>query len=159
MYHIRPTALIIALAITALAACKKDQPAPPPPPPAAAPAPATPAPPPPPAPAPLTVADVQLASALDEAGNPAPVSDTFAPSDAIHAVVATTGTGNAALAANWTFGADRQAVHQEEHRIDTDGPARHLFRINMDDGFPVGDYHLDISLDGNVVSSKSFKVQ
>ena len=157
MYRIRPTALIIALAITALAACKKDQPAPPPPPPAAAPAPATPAP--PPAPAPLTVADVQLGSALGEDGNPAPVRDTFAPSDAIHAVVATTGTGNAALAANWSFGADRQAVHQEEHRIDTDGPARHLFRINMDDGFPVGDYHLDISLDGNVVSSKSFKVQ
>lgn len=158
MYRIRPTALILALAAVSLTACKKDEPAPPPPP-VAAPAPAPVAPPPPPAAQPLTVTDVRLGNTLGEDGNPATVLDTFAPADAIHAVVSTTGTGNATLAANWTYGADRQAVHQEEHRIDTDAPAKHLFRIHMDDGFPTGDYQVDISLNGTVVSSKSFKVQ
>lgn len=159
MYRMRPTALILALAVASLAACKKDEPAPPPPPPAPAPAPAPAAPPPPPAPAPLAVADVQLANALDEAGKAIAVIDTFAPSDGIYALVHTTGAGNAALAASWTYGAERLAVHQEEHRIDTTGPNTHVFRITKEDGFPAGDYQVEISLDGNVVSSKQFKVQ
>ncbi len=159
MNRIRPTALVLALAVAGLSACKKDEPAPPPAP-APTPAPAAaPAPPPPPVAAPLTVTDVQLGKALTESGDAVPMTGAFAPADAIHAVVLTTGNGNATLGANWTFGADRQAVHQEEHRIDTNGPSRHLFRINMDDGFPVGEYHIDVTLDGKVVTSKSFSVQ
>lgn len=157
MYRMRPTALIIALAVATLAACKKDEPAPPPPPPPPAPAPAQA--PPPPAPAPLSVADVQLTNALTDDGKPVAVIDTFAPADGIYAVVSTTGVGNGKLAASWTFGADRQAVHQEEHQIDTTGPGQHVFRITKGDGFPVGDYQVDISLNGAAVSSKTFKVQ
>ncbi|MFB9067667.1 hypothetical protein [Pseudofulvimonas gallinarii] len=159
MNRIRPTALVLALAVAGLTACKKDEPAPAPAP-APSPAPAaTPAPPPAPAAAPLAVADVQLGNALTESGDAVPMTGAFSPKDAIHAVVHTTGVGNATLGANWTYGADRQAVHQEEHRIDTDGPSRHLFRINMEDGFPTGTYQVDVTLDGNVVSSKSFSIE
>lgn len=150
--------LLITLTAAALTACKKDEPAPA----ATAPAPAaTPAEPvaTAPAPAPLTIAEVQMAKAVDEDFRAAEPTTTFAPNDAIYAVVLTEGVGTATLAARWTYGADRQPVYQEEHKINATGPGVNNFRITKPDGFPAGDYQVEVLLDGVVASSRDFKVQ
>lgn len=150
-------ASVLALA---LVACKKDEPAPTPapaPPPAAS-TPAA-APPSAPAPAPVRIAEVQMARMVGEDMRATEPATTFAGTDAIYAVVLTEGTGNGTLGARWTYGAEREPVYQEEHAIQATGPGVHNFRITKPDGFPAGDYQVEIVLDGTVVQTRDFKVQ
>jgi hypothetical protein len=109
--------------------------------------------------APLSIAEVQMARAVGEDMRAAEPATTFAPADAIYAVVLTEGAGTGTIAARWTFGPDRQPVYQEEHKIDVKGPGVNNFRITKPDGFPAGDYQVDILLDGNVEATRQFKVQ
>lgn len=152
-------ASVLALALTA---CKKDEPAPTPaptPPPAASVPPATPAAAPAPAQTAVRVTDVQMARTVGEDMRATEQATTFAPADAIYAVVLTDGTGNGTIGARWTYGAEREPVYQEEHAIQATGPGVHNFRITKPDGFPAGDYQVEIVLDGAVVQTRDFKVQ
>jgi hypothetical protein len=147
----------------ALVACKKDDPAPTPvpaPPPVSQPA-TTPPPAPVPAPAATSVrvAEVQMARMVGEDMRATEPTTTFAATDAIYAVELTEGAGNGTLGARWTFGAEREPVHQEEHSIQATGPGVHNFRITKPDGFPAGDYQVEVVLDGAVVQTRDFKVQ
>ena len=154
--------LILAAAIAgalALSACgKKEQPAPPPP--AAAPAPApAPVAPPPPAPAPVAVAAVDLGSAIGPDQKVTTATNEFTPKDTIYAAVSTTGTApNAVLAAKWTY-QDGQTVNESNQSIAPNGPAVTSFHISKPDGWPVGSYKVEISLNGQSVASKDFSVK
>jgi hypothetical protein len=152
-------ASVLALA---LAACKKDEPAPTPaptPPPAASVPPAAPPPAPAPAQTAVRVTDVQMARTVGDDMRATELATTFAPADAIYAVVLTDGTGSGTIGARWTFGTGREPVYQEEHAIQATGPGVHNFRITKPDGFPAGDYQVEIVLDGAVVQTRDFKVQ
>lgn len=158
----RSSALYLALAgALALGACNK-QPTPPPAP-AAAPAPAsTPAAPPPaapatPAPAP---ADATTLNSVTLSTTPGGASMTqFGPKDTIYANVATQSSGGTAtISATWTFG-DGLMVNSSDQQIAATGPATTTFHVNKPDGWPVGKYHLQISIDGKAVNSTDFEVK
>lgn len=90
-------------------------------------------------------------------------TDTFAPNDTIHAVVATTTSDPAAsvktkLTANWMFDGD-QPVSEDSRDVTLSGDGMTEFRISKPDGLPAGDYTVQISMDGKMVQSKSFKVK
>lgn len=147
-------------AALALSACgKKEEPAPSAPPPAATPAPApAPTTPPPaatPAPAPVTVASVNL-------GNDEKVTTpttTFAPKDTIYAAVTTTGSApTATLAAKWTY-QDGQTVNESSQPLAPNGSDVTTFHISKPDGWPAGNYKVEITLDGKPVASKEFSVK
>lgn len=152
-------ASVLALA---LVACKKDEPAPTPapvPPPAAGVPPAAPPPAAAPAQAGVRIAEVQMARMVGEDMRATEPTTTFAPADAIYAVVLTEGTGAGTIGARWSYGAEREPVYQEEHAIEPTGPGVHNFRITKPDGFPAGDYQVEIVLDGAVVQTRDFKVE
>lgn len=157
--------LIVALAgALALSACgKKEEPAPPPAAtPAPAPAPTTPPPAatPAPAPAPLAVASVDLGNAVDADGKKvtAPTT-TFAAKDTIYAAVTTTGSApTATLTAKWTY-QDGQLVNSSDQTLAPNGEAVTTFHIAKPDGWPAGNYKVEISLDGKSVASKDFSVK
>ena len=154
--------LIVAIAgALALSACgKKEEPAAPPvATPAPAPMPATPAPAPAPAPAPVSVSSVELGTAVGPDQKVTAATTTFAPKDTIYAAVSTTGTAaNAVLNAKWTY-QDGQTVNESSQTIAPNGPAVTSFHISKPDGWPAGNYKVDISLDGKSVSSKDFSVK
>lgn len=153
------TALVAGLA---LAGCKKDAPAPATPPPAEAPAtapapaPAAPA----PATASLTVTGVDLGNAIGSDARIAAPTTTFAANDTIHASVATDGAGPGKVDARWTFGegADQQVVHTEAKDVPA-GPQVTEFRIQKPDGWPVGKYSVEVSVDGNIAQTRPFEVK
>ena len=155
----RHFALAVAAAV-ALAACGKKETPPPPPPPAPAPAPA-PAPVTPPAPVGVTLSAVTLGKAVGEDKKVTAAAETFAKGDTIHASIDTTGAGSATLVAKWTFTKDGKTVPVKEDTatIAPTGPATTEFHISKPDGWPAGDYTVEILLDGKPVASKSFKVQ
>lgn len=151
--------LIAAMAgALALSACgKKEEPAPPPPM-EQAPAP-TPPPASAPAPAPVTVASVDLGTAVDADQKVTAPTGEFAPTDTIYAAVSTTGTApNAVLNAKWTF-QDGQTVNESSQTIAPNGNAVTSFHISKPDGWPAGNYKVEISLDGQQVASKDFTVK
>lgn len=145
---LRPSLLALSLVLgLGAVACKKN---------------AEPAPPPAPAPAPVAavrVSDVALGSSLNADKSVAMAATTFKPTDTIYAAVKTDGTSTGAtLAAKWTF-EDGQTVHQESLSIAPTGPAITEFHIAKPDGWPVGKYKVEITLNGNPAASRDFEVR
>jgi hypothetical protein len=101
-----------------------------------------------------------LGNAVGADGQVAAPSTSFAPKDTIYAVVATNSSGqsNATVSAKWTFG-DGQLVNESNEAIAANGPATTTFHISKPDGFPVGKYKVEISVDGKAGSSTDFEVK
>lgn len=153
--------LVLATALVgsiALVGCKKKEEPVVTPPATETPAPA-PAPEPAPAPAAsaTTVSSVDLGNAIGADNKiTAPIS-TFATKDAIYASVATDGPNPGKLNAKWSF-QDGQVVHTEDKDVAA-GPQVTQFQITKPDGWPVGKYKLEVSLDGAVVQTREFEVK
>src|SRR5687768_4318667 len=151
--------LALALVAVGLVACKKDPP--PAPAPAPAPAPKT-APAPAPAPAGVTVSSATLGSAVGSDKKVSAPKESFAKNDTIYVSVDTSGTGTANLKVNWTYtGKDGKTVpvKEDSQTIQASGASTTEFHISKPDGWPAGDYTVEVSQDGRVVQTKRFKVQ
>lgn len=142
--------LLPFLALGVALACSKAAP----PPPAASPY----APPPTAAAAPLKVTDVEVGRALGADKKISDKTDSFKPADTIYVSVATEGASpGATLAAHWTY-KEGQLVKHDETTIAPTGSAVTEFHIVKPGGWPVGDYKVEVMLDGASAGSKSFKV-
>ena len=150
------TTYLLAAALTlGLAGCKKE--APPPPPPPAAPTPAVVA----PAPAAVAVAGITLGKAIGADKKVTAAADSFGKADTIYASVDTTGTGTATLKAKWTYHKGDKAadVSESTDTLNAKGPASTEFHVSKPSGWPLGDYQVEISLDGKSAGVKKFTVK
>ena len=150
--------LALALVAVGLVACKKD------PPPAPAPMPAPPttqAPPPPPAPAAVTVSSATLGSAVGADKKVTAPQESFAKNDTIYVAVDTAGSGSANLKAKWTFvsGGKSVSVKEDTQSIQATAPSTTEFHISKPDGWPAGDYQVEVMLNDQVVQTKKFAVK
>ncbi|HEY6322538.1 MAG TPA: hypothetical protein VJA16_13365 [Thermoanaerobaculia bacterium] len=89
-------------------------------------------------------------------------ADTFAPSDTVHAVVGTTGgSPGARLTARWSWvsrsGAEKP-VGDETKTIAPTADTSTDFILTKIDGLAIGDYKIEILLDGTSVATKAFRV-
>ena len=150
------TYLIAALFALGLAACKKD--APPAPAPAPAPAPTTSA----PAPsAAVSVSSATLGSAVGGDKRITTATESFAKGDTIYVSVATAGSGTATIKSRWTYmsGGKWVPVKEDTQTIQATGPAVTEFHISKPDGWPAGDYQVEILVNDQVASTKKFAVR
>ena len=141
-----------------LAACgKKDEPKTSP---APAPAPSI-EPAPAPAPAGVAVSSVTAGSAIGADKKVTSATDTFAKTDTMYVSIDTTGSGSANLAAKWTYrkGDQVTVVQEDSMTINTTGPATHEFHVSKPDGWPAGDYEVEVTLDGRSAGSKKLTVK
>jgi hypothetical protein len=156
------TLIAVMAGALALSACGKDESHTAPPtstPPTTTSTPPPAAPPPAPAAAPVTVASVDLGSAVGADQRVTTPASEFTPQDTIYAAVSTTGSAaNAVLNAKWTY-QDGQTVNESSQTIAPSGPAVTTFHISKPDGWPAGTYKVEISLDGKSVASKDFSVK
>ena len=146
-------AIAIIAVVAALPGCKKSQELPAPAATQATPVPA------PAAPAePVAVVGLTLGKELGADKRVMSESTTFSPKDTIYVSVDTHGTApSAAIAARWTY-QDGQTVHEESQSVRLSGPATTEFHIAKPDGWPKGDYKVEILLDGVPVKTADFKV-
>jgi len=151
--------IAVLVLLVAQAACKK-KPEPAPPPVASEPAPA-PETMPAPVPAGVSVSSVTLGKAIGADKKVTEPTESFAKNDTIYASVATTGAAPSAdLGARWTYeGANGSTLVKEDHQaIAPTGDAATEFHIAKPDGWPAGNYKVEITLDGNTVMTKMYKV-
>jgi hypothetical protein len=62
------------------------------------------------------------------------------------------------LKARWTY-QDGQVVDETEQAIAPTGDAATEFHISKPDGWPVGQYRVEVFLDGNPVQAMEFQVK
>ena len=107
----------------------------------------------------LTVTEVNLGSSINNDRSVlAPASD-FAPTDTIYASVETEGTGSSAtLTARWLY-EDGQVVNESSQSISPTGPAITEFHISMPNGFPAGEYTVEILLNNERVETEDFEIE
>ena len=157
LHYAVATALVATLA---LAGCKKkDETTPPvavePTPSATAPAPlpgAT-----------VSVTSVELGNAVGPDMKVTTASTSFSTTDTIIAAVSTSTSDSLAnvpgkLGAKWSF-QDGQVINDESKDANFTGSGVTNFQISKPDGWPAGNYKVEISLDGTVVQTKDFSVQ
>jgi hypothetical protein len=160
--------LVVAIALAVAGCGKKAEPPPPPAPPPEPPPVTMPASPPPMQPAALPAEPARVAVAAVTVGNAigadhrvSAATDTFAPQDTIYASVDTTGVGTASLAARWTYhrGDQVAVVKEDTMSITATGPATNEFHVSKPDGWPPGDYMVEITLNGEAAGSGKFVVK
>ena len=146
--------IAVMLVAAGLAGCKKETP----PAPAPAPSPTTSA----PAPAAaVTVTSATLGKAVGPDKNVSAPTESFAKNDTIYVSIATTGSGIATLKSRWTFASGGRSVPVKEdaQTVQTSGPAVTEFHISKPDGWPAGDYQVEIVLNDQVVQTRKFAVK
>ena len=89
---------------------------------------------------------------------------SFVPMDAIYVAVSTTTSDQAAsvpgkLAARWTYVDSNQVVHEESRDVVFAGSDVTDFQISKPDGWPTGNYQVEISLNGTLAQARSFQVR
>jgi hypothetical protein len=147
---------ILAAAVL-LAACGKTEEKPKPvvtpaQPPVAAPA---------PVPAGVTAAAIGLGKAIGADKKVNAATENFAKGDTFYVSIDTTGAGTATLRAKWTYhkGGQVAPVKEDTQTIAPTGPATSEFHISKPDGWPVGDYQVELFLNDKPIGSKKFAVQ
>ena len=82
--------------------------------------------------------------------------------NAAFVAIDTAGSGSAALKARFTYiGKDGKSVpvKEESATIQSTGPSTTEFHISKPDGWPAGDYQVEVLQDDKVVQTRKFKVQ
>ena len=151
---------VLAALVLALGACgKKDEV----PPPQTLPAPAqAPAPVPAPSAAGVAVVTITLGNAIGADKKVAQSSERFGKKDTIYAAVDTSGAGTATLKAKWTYrgkaAGEQIVVKEDSQTIVPTGPATSEFHISKPDGWPAGEYQVEIFVDDKSAGTKTFSV-
>ena len=106
---------------------------------------------------PLHVSTLQLGSRLNGDNTVATHTTRFKPDDKIYAAVLTGDTGSSTIKARWTY--NGQMVSEEERKVSYKGGGATAFEFKSASSFPVGDYKVDILVDGQPVASRDFRVE
>jgi hypothetical protein len=155
----RYVVVTLIASVMALASCGKEEPPKPSPTPASPPLVQAPAP--VPAPAGVTVSTISLGKAIGADKKVSAQTDTFAKADTIYASIDTTGAGSATLKAKWTYHKDGKVamVKEDTQTIYPTGPATSEFHVSKPDGWPAGDYEVEVLVGDKSAGTKKFSVK
>jgi len=103
-----------------------------------------------------SVGSFQLGNAVGPDNRVTTLMSSFSPRDVIHASVQTDGAG-ATLNMKWTY-QDGQTVDTQD-KVVAAGPQITDFSISKPDGWPAGEYHALLSINGGLIQNISFTVQ
>jgi len=106
---------------------------------------------------PLHVSTLQVGSKLNGDNTVGTHTTRFKPDDKIYAAVLTDATGSSTIAARWTY--NGQMVSEEARKETYKGAGATAFEFKSASAFPVGEYKVDILVDGQPVASREFRVE
>ena len=106
---------------------------------------------------PLNVTTIQTGKSLNTDHSVGTHATTFRPKDTMYVSVLTAGRGAGTITVKWTFGG--QVIHQVTRKVSYNGQAATDFRFQAGDGFPAGDYIVDVIVDGKPLETRRLKVE
>ena len=105
----------------------------------------------------LHVSTLQLGRSLNVDHTVATHTTRFKSDDDIYASVVTDRTGSSTILARWSYAG--HVVSETEKRVSLKGEGATEFRFQSGDGFPQGDYKVEIFVDGQPVAARDFRVE
>jgi hypothetical protein len=106
---------------------------------------------------PLTVTAIQTGKSLNSDNSIATHSATFHPKDTMYVSVLTGARGSGTIVARWMLGG--RSIHEVSKEVSYNDQAATDFRFQAADGFPPGQYVIEILLDGKSVGTREVRVE
>jgi hypothetical protein len=106
---------------------------------------------------PLKLNTVQLGRGLNLDRTVSGFTTRFKPTDTIYAAVLTDGAGSGKVKVRWLYAG--RLVSEPDREVTYQGPASTEFHMQNTNGFPPGEYSVELFLDGKAVGSRSFRVE
>ena len=105
----------------------------------------------------IAVTNIDLGRAINADLSIKDKTANFRPSDVVFASVATEGAAPATLGVRWVYN-NSQVIDEGTRDIHPTGATRTEFHISKPDGFPIGQYRLEVMLNGASAGTKDFEV-
>ena len=105
---------------------------------------------------PLRVSAIQLGRALGIDNSIAVHTTTFKTNETIYVSVLTETTGSGTIVARWTLAG--RTVSEQTKNVSYSGAAATEFHLQSADGFPPGQYMVQILVDGKPIGERDFRV-
>ena len=106
---------------------------------------------------PLNVVGVQTGKSLNTDHSVGIHAASFHPNDTMYVSVLSTGRGKGTITVKWTLGG--QVLQTLTKKVSYNDQAATDFRFQAADGFPVGDYTIDVTVDGKTIETRRVKVE
>ena len=106
---------------------------------------------------PLEVTAIQTGRSLNSDNSVASHTSTFSPNDTMYVAVLTGARGSGTIAVRWSLGG--RVIHEATKDVAYNDQAATDFRFQAADGFPVGEYTIEVLLDGTSVETRRVRVQ
>jgi len=106
---------------------------------------------------PLHFSTLQVGRSLNGDNTIATHTTRFKPDDTIYASVLTDRTGSSTIRARGSY--NEHVVTESERRVSYKGDGATEFHFQSAQGFPAGDYKVEIFVDGQPVASRDFRVE
>ena len=106
---------------------------------------------------PLNVVVIQTGTSLNTDHSVGTHTSSFRPSDTMYVALLTAGRGAGTMTVRWSLGG--RQLHEVTKKVSYNDQAATDFRFQAADGFPVGDYTIDILVDGKSIETRRVKVE
>jgi hypothetical protein len=106
---------------------------------------------------PLQVVTVQTGKSLNSDHSVGTHAMSFRPTDTMYVSVLTADRGAGTFTVTWSLYG--RVINEVTRKVSYNGQAATDFRFQAADGFPVGDYTIDVILDGKTIETRRVKVE
>ena len=105
---------------------------------------------------PLELSNIQVGRSLNQDRSVGAPSTRFKPTETVYVSIHTTARGKGIIGVRWKYG--NHVIDEPTKTISTDGPDATEFHLQNSGGFPVGDYTVEVFIDGKSVGTRNFSV-
>jgi hypothetical protein len=105
----------------------------------------------------LEFSSIQLGRSIDPDGAVAANTTSFSPTDTVYVSVHTKGAGSGTIRVKWTMGTT--VLGEPEKQVKHSDVAATEFHLQSANGFPEGDYNVEVFFNGQSVASRAFHVR
>lgn len=105
---------------------------------------------------PLTVATIQLGRSLNEDSSISSLTSSFKPGETVYVAVLNPERGEGTIGVKWYYGT--QLISERAKQVKFKGAGATEFHLQSAAGFPLGDYSVEILLNGQSAGRRNFNV-
>ena len=105
---------------------------------------------------PITVDTIQLGRSLNADQSIASQTTTFKPGETVYVSALNSARGEGTISVRWYMG--QQLLSEREKRVSFQGAGATEFNISSATGFPIGDYSVEVIVNGASIGTRKFNV-
>ena len=106
---------------------------------------------------PLNVVTIQTGTSLNTDHSVGRHTGTFRPKDTMYVSVLSVGRGAGTITVKWSFAG--RVIHEATRKVSYNDQAATDFRLQPGDELPLGDYTIEVLVDGKSIEKRRVKVE